>query len=265
MDFIRERQLTKYGCRYKDVDWYSYSEEEEKKKNRRERSGTSSPKIKNLNDRYSKKYFRWLLHNNFTDGDYYVTLTFANATDRKSAQRDFTNFISRLRRRYRKAGSELKYLYVYEGKSKGTRPHFHLIVNKIPSVNRDVIENTWGKGYTQSKVLQKDDNGLCDSLCEYLTKEMKQSAKYDRSWNGSTNLTRPDKIVDDDAVTRKRMRKVQEAQRNDEVKKYVEAFYKGWVLIEYDIGTNDVTGRPYARFRLLRKPKSKTKKKGKSP
>lgn len=267
MNFIRERQYAKYGCRYKEADWFDYSDEEEEKIKlpRRERTRTSLPKIKNLNDEYSRKYFRIIFHNNFIDGDYFVTLSFAQPTDRKRAQKEFTNFIKRLRRLYRKAGSELKYLYVYEGKCKGTRPHFHLIVNKIPSVDRDTIEQTWGKGYTRSKVLRNDGNGLCDLLCNYLAKETKQSAKYERSWNGSTNLMRPDRVTDDNSVTKRRMRKLFEAQRNDEVKKYVETFYTGWELIDYKLETNEKTGRRYARFRLLRKPKSKTKKKGKSP
>lgn len=255
--------MARYGCRYKTVDWFSYSEEEEEKvkKQRREKSRASPPKTKNLNDRYSREYFKWLFHNNFAAGDYFVTLTFANLTDKKNARREFTNYIKRLRRLYRKAGSELKYLYVYEGKSKGTRPHFHIVINKAANVDRDSIERLWKKGYPSSKALIKDDSGLCDSLCEYLTKEMKQAAKFERCWNCSSNLKRPDRVIDDDAVTRKRMCKVQEAKRNDEVKKYVEAVYIGWALLDYDIGVNNVTGRPYARFRLLRK----AKKKGVSP
>lgn len=266
--FIREKQLSRYNCRYKEVDIFEYSDEEQDaaRKSRRSRSRASPPKIKNLNDEYSRKYFRWLFHNNFRAGDYIVTLTFAKVTDKKCAQKDFTNFIKRLRRLYSKLGIELKYLYVYEGRSKGTRPHFHVVLNSGTGINRDDIEKLWKLGITQTKMLQPDDGGeLCEALCEYLTKEMKQATKYERSWSGSHNLIRPDNVVDDNRITKKRMRKIQDAERNDEVKQIVERLYPGWKLVNSYIGTNEKTGRPFARFRLVRKQTKNKSRKGKSP
>ena len=114
--FIREKSLSRYNCQYKEVDWFEYSEEEKEavKKPRRSRTRASPPKVKDMNDEYSRRYFRWLFHNNFRAGDYVVTLTFANPTNKKQAQKDFANYIKRLRRLYAKLGLELKYLYVYE-------------------------------------------------------------------------------------------------------------------------------------------------------
>lgn len=60
-------------------------------------------------------------------------------------------------------------------------------------------------------------------------------------------------MTDDNKVTKIRMRKLLEAARNDELNEFVERMYKGWRLIEYDVGENPVTGRPYARLGLLRK------------
>lgn len=235
---------------------YSEEEKEAVKKPRRSKTRASPPKIKDMNDEYSRKYFRWLFHNNFRVGDYVVTLTFANPTNKKQAQKDFANYIKRLRRLYAKLGIELKYLYVYEGRSKGTRPHFHVVLNSGTGINRDDIEKLWKLGLTQTKMLQPDDGGeLCEALCEYLVKEMKQAAKYERSWNCSTNLLRPDTVTDDNSISKKRMRKMQDAARNDEVKKYVERLYIGWALVSYYIGTNEITGRPFARFKLVRKKK----------
>ncbi len=275
-NFIREKSFSRYNCKYKEVDWFEYSEEEKEavKKPRQSRTRASPPKIKNLNDEYSRKMFRWLFHNNFSSGDYIVTLTFAKIVDKVKAQKEFSNYIKRLRRLYKRFGFELKYLYVYEGRSNGTRPHFHVVLNSGSGLNRDDIEKLWKLGITQARMLQPDDgSGICSSLCEYLAKEMKQASKYERSWNCSTNLTRPENVVDDNAISRKRMRKVQDAARNDEVKKYVERLYIGWTLISYYIGTNEITGRPFARFRLVRKKKygrfvklyKRLCRKGKSP
>lgn len=274
--FIREKSLSRYNCRYKEVDWFEYSEEEKEavKKPRRSRTRASPPKVKDMNDEYSRRYFRWLFHNNFRAGDYIVTLTFANPTNKKQAQKDFANYIKRLRRLYAKLGLELKYLYVYEGRSKGTRPHFHVVINSGAGVNRDDIERLWKLGLTQSRRMQPDDGGeLCEALCEYMSKEFKRAAKFERSWNCSTNLLRPDTVTDDNSVSKKRMRKMQDAARNDEVKKYVERLYIGWALVSYYIGTNEITGRPFARFKLVRKKKYRhyvslykaVRRKGKSP
>lgn len=275
--FIREKSLSRHNCRYKEVDWYEYSEEEKEavRKPRRSRTRASPPKVKDMNDEYSRKYFRWLFHNNFRAGDYVVTLTFADPTNKKQAQKDFANYIKRLRRLYSKLGLELKYLYVYEGRNKGTRPHFHVVINSGAGINRDDIERLWKLGLTQSRRMQPDDGGgeLCEALCEYISKEFKRAAKFERSWNCSTNLLRPDTITDDNSVSKKRMRKMQDAARNDEVKKYVERLYIGWALVSYYIGTNEITGRPFARFRLVRKKKYRhyvslykaVRRKGKSP
>lgn len=275
--FIREKQLSRYNCRYKEVDLFEYSDEEQEaaRKPRRSKTRASPPKIKDLNDERSRKYFRWLLHNNFRTGDYMVTLTFANVTNKKQSYREFTNYVKRLKRLYAKLGLSLKYLYVYEGKSKGTRPHYHIIVNSGNGLNRDDIERLWTAGRIKDSKRLTPDIGsqLFESLCTYLTKEKEKAAKFERSWNGSHNLFRPDDVVDDNRITKKRMRKIQDAARNDEVKKYVERLYIGWALVSYYISTNEITGRPFARFRLVRKKKYRhyvslykaVRRKGKSP
>lgn len=275
-NFIREKSLSKFNCKYKEVDWFEYSEEEKEavKKPRRSRTRASPPKTKDLNDEYSRKMFRWLFHNNFSSGDYVVTLTFAKIVDKAKAQKEFANYIKRLRRLYKRWGFEFKYLYVYEGKKSGTRPHFHIMVENVAQGIRDEIEKLWKLGYVDSKSLRPDTEGkICEAMCAYLTKEQKHASKYERSWNGSTNLIRPENVVDDNVISRKKMRKVQDAHRNDEVKKYVERLYIGWTLISYYIGTNEITGRPFARFRLVRKKKygrfvklyKRLCRKGKSP
>lgn len=56
-------------------------------------------------------------------------------------------------------------------------------------------------------------------------------------------------------ASRKRMRAIQNAARNDEAKQEIERIYKGWKCIgRPEIGTNEVTGRQYAHFKLIRKP-----------
>ncbi|MCH5195916.1 MAG: hypothetical protein J1F28_04340 [Oscillospiraceae bacterium] len=255
--FIREKSLERYGCSYKEVEWFEYSEEEQQavRQTRRTRTRASPPKIKRLNDERSRKYFRWLLHNNFGKGDYHVTLTFKHEPTKEQGQKEFSNFIRRVRRLYDKANIEFKYLYVCEGRRSGSRLHYHLICNS--GVLRDDIESKWKLGLANTDRLQPDANDGLYALSRYLVKSKASAEKYERSWNCSANLKRPDEVTDDNSVSRKRMHKAQDAKRNDEVKRTIERIYIGWSVIDYDIGANPVTGRPYARFKLMRKRKYK--------
>lgn len=269
--FIREKSLQRYGCKYKEVEWFEYSEEEQQavRQARRTKARASPPKIKRLNDERSRKYFQWLLHNNFGKGDFHITLTFAVEPTAEQAKKEFTNFIKRVRRLYDKKGIEFRYLYVSEGRRSGARLHYHIVCNG--GVLRDEIESRWKLGMANTDRLQPDANDGLYALSRYLTKSKAMAEKYERSWNCSANLKRPDEVVDDNSVSRKKMRKMQDARRNDEVKQTVEKVFPGWNVLDCDIGENTVTGRLYARFKLLRAEKPSlsrgcaTRKKGKSP
>ena len=251
--FVREKSLERYNCNYKEVDWYEYSEEEQQavRQTRRTKTRAAPPKVKKLNDERSRKYFRWLLQNNFTSSDYHVTLTFKVEPTREQAQKEFANYIKRIRRLYDKAGVELKYLYVCEDRKSNVRLHYHIVMSG--GVPRDEIEKKWSSGYANADRLQIDKQDGLSALARYLTKSKAYVDKFRRAWSCSANLKRPNDVTDDNSVSRKRMRKVQEAKRNDEVKRVVERIYVGWRVLDYDVGVNPVTGREYARFKLMRK------------
>ena len=83
-------------------------------------------------------------------------------------------------------------------------------------------------------------------------KSQSTKKKCERLWNGSHNLKRPDIAVDDNKVSRRTMRKIQDAARNDEVQMIMSRIYPKFKIIDYEIGQNPVTGRDYARFRMVR-------------
>ena len=258
-NFIREKAFDARNSRYKEVEWYEYSEEEQEavRQSRKTRARASLPKIKKMNDSYSRKHFRWLLFNNFSEGDYFVTLTYDEEHLRKGipdCKREFCNYIRCMKRLYEKKGLELRYLYVIEGTNDGSRFHYHLIVNSEKGkVTRDEIEQLWKCAKrTNSKRLQLDDDGTFSVLANYLMKSQDTKKKCERSWNGSQNLKRPDITVDDNKVSRRAMRKVQDAARNDEVHALMSRIYPKYKVIDYEIGQNPVTGRDYARFRMVR-------------
>lgn len=257
--FIREKSLTARNCRYKEIEWFEYSEEEKEavRRTRRTRSRASPPKVKKMNDKYSRQYFRWILFNNFDRGDFHTTLTFAENFTTEEAKRAVTNYIRRLRRLYGKQNLELKYLLICEGQRSGQRLHWHLVLNSGGIIDRDDIEKLWKLGWANADRLKPDAKDGLYGLSKYLTKSMKYAEKHERTWNASNNLLRPEKnpslVTDDYKISKKRMRQMQDAQRNDEVKKLVESIYKGFELIHCSIGRNEVTGRPFARFCMKRK------------
>lgn len=251
--FIREKSLSRHNCRCKKVDLFEYSEEEKQavRNSRQTKTRASPPKIKKLNNEHSRNFFRWLLFNNFGKDDYHLTLTFEEELSGEQARRELTNFIQRLRRYYKKQGVPFKYMYVTEDKRSGSRLHYHVVLSG--GVSRDEIENRWHCGWANVDRLKPDKKDGLFGLGKYLTKSKKYCDKFERSWNCSTNLKRPDVVTDDNRISKKRMRKLLDAKRNDEVKTEVEKLYKGWMLIDSDIGNNPVTGRPYARLWLIRR------------
>ncbi len=257
--FVREKSLTARNCKYKEVDWFVYSEEEQEavRRTRRTKTRASPPKVKRMNNVYSRQYFRWLLFNNFFAGDYHLTLTFAEYPDEKSAKKSVDNLIKCLRRMYRKNGIELKYLLVKEHGRTGARLHWHMVLNSGGVIGRDEIEQKWTLGYANADRLRVDAKDGLYGLSRYLTKSMEYCEKHKRSWISSQNLLRPEKnpnlITDDYKISRRRMQKLQEAARNDEVELFVGKIYKGFELLHYTIGTNEVTGRPFARLCLQRR------------
>lgn len=257
--FIREKSLTARKCKYKEIDWFEYSEEEQEavRRTRRTKARAAPPKIKKMNNEYSRKYFRWLLFNNFDKGDFHLTLTFEEHFSTENAKKEVNNYIRRLKRLYAKHSLKLKYLLVKEDERSGARMHWHMVLNSGNVIDRDDIEKLWRLGYANADRLRPDAKDGLYGLSRYLTKSMKYAEKHERSWIASQNLLRPEKnpslITDDYKITKKRMRDLQEAARNDEVKSFVESIYKGFELISHRIGKNEVTGRPFARLCLRRK------------
>lgn len=254
--FIREKAFDARNCSYKEIEWFEYSEEEQEavRQSRKTRSRASPPKIKKMNDSNSRKHFRWLLFNNFGQNDYCVHLTFDEDHLKKGiddCKREFGNYIKRLKRLYTKHELVLKYLYVAEGTDDGSRFHYHLIING--GIPRDDVERLWKCGErTNCDRLQLDKDGTLTALSEYLMKSQSTKKKCERCWNGSHNLKRPDVTTDDNKVSRRTMRKIQDAARNDEVQMIMNRIYPKFKIIDYEIGQNPVTGRDYARFRMVR-------------
>ncbi len=155
---------------------------------------------KNLNDKNSKKMVVRLINSNFGKEDLYITVTYEDGylPDEKTARRDMQNYIRRLKRYRKKIGlDELKYIYSigYEDnpeESKKIRIHHHLIINKM---DRNIVEDLWGKGTANAKRLQPDDFELT-GVAKYIA-----SQGLER-WSASRNLKKPKTTMNRTGLTR---------------------------------------------------------------
>lgn len=121
------------------------------------------------NQRNRTNRLRRKIKKNFTPRDLWVTLKYP-AGERKTVKelkKDFTNFVKCMRRRYRKHGAELKYIYRMEvGKNGGL--HVHLLVNRIPDIDLH-IRDAWKHGRVWYTNIYEE--GGYTGLAEYIAKK----------------------------------------------------------------------------------------------
>ncbi len=212
-------------------------------RSRRKKYKPTTEAQQHINDAHSVRKLARLIHTNFTEADYALHLTYndyyAPETYRE-CESDVKNFILRLRRKYRKAEIELKYIYAIEY---GSRWHAHLIING--GVDRTEIEKCWGKGYANADNLQFTENGVT-ALAEYI---QKQHIAY-RRWVGSRNLRKPQE--QERAISKKAVVEICDSW---DLQSFIENRYPGYFLVPDDSEKicNPTNGLEYVRLFLCRK------------
>lgn len=141
--------------------------------------------------RAEKKLYRTIFCN-FNRDDLYVTLTYKDEPTYEQAKKNITNFIRRLKRRYKKQGKELRYIYTTE--YRGKRIHHHLLINA--GITRAEINNVWGLGLISHFAFQYYDGNFDDAkrLASYFIKESQRNVREGKQklrWVGSKNLIQP--------------------------------------------------------------------------
>lgn len=225
--FVREK-VTHAG-NYKELSIFVRTSEQEKanRRSRKRKKKISRPAQRNLNDKNSKQYAKWLLYANFNEKDYYLTLTYKSkflpATP-DDAKRVIDNFLSKLRRLYKKTNEELKYMWFTEFQYDDDtgyvkRLHHHLVINRGPS--RDAIEDCWsigrGKkkeklGRTHADLIQFSESGGIHDLAMYLTSQEKYKngrwKKGQKRWSSSKNLIKPYSTKNDHKYSLRKFEKI---------------------------------------------------------
>ena len=213
--FIRERIFT---CgNYVDIDIFPVYQPQGI---RRAKSKPTSEVQALLNQKNAERKLIRLVHNNFTEEDVALTLTYKTApANVAEAQKLLQNFLRRVKRLRAKLGLEpLKYITVTEVGKRNGRIHHHCIING--GIDRDTIEKLWGLGYANSQRLQLGENGVT-GLAMYFIKDRQTY----RRWNSSRNLEVPQPEIRDGAITMGEMDEMESAQDNGEQWQYFENKY----------------------------------------
>lgn len=245
--------------KYVEVDVVPLPEEETdtlKVKRNKKTGYVTRPEQQLVNDRRTFKYLRMVLQGNFVKDDYYMTLTFKMSElplpeKVEDAKNYLSNFLDKVRRRYKKIKQECKYLWVMEYELDDeeeyvTKVHFHVVMNK--GISRDEIEECWsvgrGKkkkylGLINTKRIKLNADTKLEDLAEYLAKGSR-TKKGKKIWNSSRNLERPYKTKNDSKFTRRQLEKM--ATSNDEGRPLIEKKYPGYKITSIAYRFNDYRG-----------------------
>lgn len=205
-----------------------------------------------INQRDAERKFARIAHTNFTQEDLALDLTVREPMEAEEAVKKLRAYLRRIRRQYRKAGTELKYLYITERGAASGRVHFHLIINAGP-MSRDELEEAWGLGHANSRRLQFDENGIT-ALTEYLTKSRrkKQERVTYRRWTGSKNLIRPEPVITDGELTVTEALDLADAIERRDAAEMAAELWPGYFLAEAEALKNLYNHGTYIHLRMAR-------------
>jgi hypothetical protein len=200
---------------------------------------------KNLNDKNAKKYFIRLVNTNFTEEDLVIDLTYSGRIpNEEQALKDVENYRRRLKNYIRKNNlPDLKYICVVEFDTEGKgkkRIHHHMIMN---SMDRDVAEKLWGKGYANCRRLQPNEFGL-EGLARYMTKDPKGSKR----WCASRNLKKPSVTIADHKISKRQAEKIAKCQVDAAA--LFQKMYKGYMFNDLQVRRSDFVSGAYLYARM---------------
>lgn len=212
---------------------------------------------KNLNDRNSRKKLMRLVHENFYEGDYWMTLTYEKDPKDLDEAKKLANYyfrsINRLRKK--KGLERAKYVYVIEEGTYGTeRFHIHAVMDN--GLSKDEVEEKWIYGMTNIKTMKyrgKEENFL--GITGYMVKDPKVYKKTAfrlkgaRTWARSKgNLIVPEPRVNKGKYSKRKITEL--ALNHSELVEFLIAEYPQYDFKEVEVRHNDYNGLFYIYARL---------------
>ena len=228
----------------------------DKRHGRKIKEKVTAPKQRELNDKRAKRYCMLLAKTNFDVGDYMLHPSYSDKylpNSLEEADKEFKNFLRRVKRAAKKKGADLKYIYVTEQGAVKGRIHHHCIINKDCGLTREEIENLWAKpyrkgmnkeelalGYINVDRLQNGKGGI-DAAIKYMLKYDRE-VKGKRYFNASHNLQKPLESTSDEKTSKTKFAQLcLWAEDCEEMKKHFEKANPGYELVECIKEYNDET------------------------
>lgn len=210
---------------------------------------------------------RYYIKGNFSDSDLFVTLTYRKGTRKslKEAAEDIRRLFDRLRRKFKKLGHALKYIYLIEIGSRGGI-HAHVIINECGQTTR-LISKLWEHGHPNFKNLYEE--GDYQQLADYMAKvpqgedRVQQCTKTESIYSHSRNLILVKPEVK--TYTRRTVRKYIEAIEGGATTHRDAAWIPEGQYIDTDsirLGTNPYTGLSFLEYTLRPIKKTQLRAKG---
>ena len=156
---------------------------------RKAKQNQTPEKVAAVNFRNAVKRLTAILNNNFKDGDYHITLSYAAETDPQEAKACLDRFLRNMHDYCKRHGIEWKRVAVTEYENK--RVHHHVVCS---GVEREIIEARWKHGHVNFRELYT--KGCYHELADYLVKETektfrKPDAVSRQRYNPSRNIVVP--------------------------------------------------------------------------
>ena len=214
------------------------------RKKGQESRARSQAEIKRWDQRKRAQTVQRLILANFEEGDYHLNLTYRQderPRDLQEAKKRLSDFLTKVRKEYKKAGIAFKWIAVTEQGERGAY-HHHLIIQNIHTAGVDtdkVIRKCWKWG---RPVFVMMDDGNYEQLADYL---VKTETKGEKSGQNMVHYSRSRNLI----VPQPKIRKFYRRRWKPEPKAP-----KGFYLDKNSLvsGENPVTGQPWQRYILFR-------------
>lgn len=196
--------------------------------------------IERQNKANREKKVQRLILANFHEGDWHLILKYKKEMRPESlaeAKNQVQKFLADMRKVYKKAGHQFKYIYVTERGKQGAC-HHHLIIEDIaePCLNtKKMVMKFWEYGSKAFIPLYED--GEFEDLAEYIVKKETKEEAEGCTYSRSRNLVVPE--PQREIIHRKRWQREPKPE-------------KGWYIVPDSIvnGENPVTGYPYQHYTM---------------
>ena len=175
----------------------------QKGERRQRRKQETSEAQKKVNTRQAEKKLRRLINENFGYRDWHIDMGYVRSDleeprSKEQMRADMQKFLKKLRRLYKRAGQQLRYIHVMEVGERGAR-HHHMMLNHADGIDTAQIQQAWDETYAGKSMIHfspLDKSGNYTKLANYLIKYTDKTVGTEdglmkKRWSCSRNLRKP--------------------------------------------------------------------------